>query len=90
MIKHFVKTVLAATICFSSSTFAVEAEAPPIKQTLFKNVMVFDGSNDKLYKAEVLVKGNMIDQVSTKSITVSDSKNTTVIESDTVIDLVET
>jgi len=80
MIKYFVKAVLAATICFSSSAFAAETEAPPIKQTLFKNVMVFDGSNDKLYKAEVLVKGNMIDQVSTKSITVSDSKNTTVID----------
>ena len=63
MIKYFVKAVLAATICFSSSTFAVESEAPPIKQTLFKNVMVFDGTNDKLYKADVLVKGNMIDQV---------------------------
>ena len=80
MIKHFVKTVLAATICFSSSTFAVETEMSPIKQTLFKNVMVFDGSNDKLYKAEVLVKGNMIDQVSTTSITVSDSEGITVID----------
>ena len=56
MIKYFVKTVLAATICFSSSTFAVETEAPPPRQTLFKNVMVFDGSNDTLYKADVLLK----------------------------------
>ncbi len=80
MIKYFVKAVLAATICFSSSTFAVETEAPQIKQTLFKNVMVFDGSNDTLYKADVLVKGNMIDQVSSESIEVSDSKNTTVID----------
>jgi len=80
MIKHFIKAALAATICFSSSAFAAKTEAPPIKQTLFKNVMVFDGSNDKLYKANVLVKGNLIDQVSKKSIKVSDSKNTTVID----------
>jgi len=80
MIKYFVKAALAVTICFSSIACAAETEAPPIKQTLFKNVMVFDGSNDKLYKANVLVKGNLIDQVSKKSIKVSDSKNTTVID----------
>jgi len=33
-----------------------------------------------LYKADVLVKGNLIDQVSKKSIKVSDSKNMTVID----------
>jgi len=80
MIKYFIKAVLAVTISFSSSAFAAETKAPPTKQTLFKNVMVFDGTNDELYKADVLVKGNMIDQVSSKSITVSDSKNTTVID----------
>jgi len=80
MIKYFVKTALAVTICFSSSTFAAKTETPPVKQTLFKNIMLFDGSNDKLYKANVLVKGNLIDKVSKKSIKVSDSKNTTVID----------
>lgn len=80
MIKHIIKTALAGTLCFSSSILAIAAEAPPMKQTLFNNVMVFDGTNDKLYKANVLVKGNLIDQVSKKSIKVADSKNTTVID----------
>ncbi len=80
MIKNFVKTALAVSICFSVSAFTVAADAPPVKQTLFKNIMLFDGTNFKLYKANVLVKGNMIDKVSRKSISVADSKNTTVID----------
>ncbi len=80
MMKQFTKILLVITILFSSTAFAQKTKAPPIKQTLFNNVMVFDGTNDKLYKANVLVKGNLIAQVSSKSIKVSDSKNTTIID----------
>jgi len=82
MITHLAKAALAATIFFSASAFAVDSKTPPNQQTLFKNVMVFDGTNDKLYKANVLVKGHLIAEVSKKSIKVTDSKNTTVIDGD--------
>jgi len=63
------KTILA---CLASAVlaFTVAAQASDPKVTLFTNVNVFDGSNEKLIrKANVLVEGNLIKTVSTVSIT---------------------
>ncbi|CUH45368.1 hypothetical protein [Ruegeria atlantica] len=54
---------IAAFSFFGLSVTAQDAEAP---QTLFTNVHVFDGVNDKrIENASVLVEGNMIKIVST-------------------------
>jgi imidazolonepropionase-like amidohydrolase len=45
-------------------------EAPP-SQTLFTNVMIFDGENEALMAGNVLVEGNLIKQVSVEAISAS-------------------
>lgn len=48
---------------------AMSADKAPVARTLFTNVNVFDGTNEKLINnASVLVEGNLIKQVSTKAI----------------------
>jgi len=59
--------VLGAWLWPSPAAFA--ADKAPAAKTLFTNVNVFDGKNEKLInKANVLVEGNLIKQVSTKPI----------------------
>jgi len=54
-------------MAFSLPITAQEAKSPP--RVLFTNVSVFDGEHEKLInKANVLVEGNLIKQVSTKPI----------------------
>jgi len=55
-------------------TFAAEDAPPP--QTLFTNVMIFDGENEALMAGNVLVEGNLIKQISEEAI---DAPNATVI-----------
>ena len=68
-----------------SSMPAFAADKAPAAKTLFTNVNVFDGKNEKLLnKANVLVEGNLIKQVSTKPIsadgaTVIDGKGRTLM-----------
>ena len=50
--------LVAATSLFAG--FAVAEDAPPPKQTLFKNVKVFNGTDDKLRALDVLVENNLI------------------------------
>ena len=58
----------------------VENKTEPKTRTLFTNVNVFDGINEKLImNADVLVEDNLIKQVSTKKITAEDA---TVINGD--------
>jgi imidazolonepropionase-like amidohydrolase len=45
------------------ATFSGEQKAEQPKATLFKNVKVFNGNDDKLLDADVLVEGNLIKQV---------------------------
>ncbi|MGI9341534.1 MAG: amidohydrolase family protein [Gammaproteobacteria bacterium] len=67
--------VLVATISPCAT-----AEDPPQQQFLFTNVMVFDGSSEQLYNADVLVTGNKIDQVSNEPLDVIASTTMTVID----------
>ncbi len=53
-------------------------QAKPI--TLFTNVMVFDGTTDKLLKRDVLVEANMIKQVSKEALAVIQTDNVTIID----------
>ena len=46
---------------------------------LFRNVMVFDGSRDKLVEADVLVAGNTIESVTPRS-SLSVARDTTIID----------
>ena len=68
-----------------SSMPAMAADKAPVAKTLFTNVNVFDGKNEKLINmANVLVEGNLIKQVSTKLIsaegaTVIDGKGRTLM-----------
>lgn len=68
-----------------SSMPAIAADKAPVAKTLFTNVNVFDGEHEKLInKANVLVEGNLIKQVSTKPIsadgaTVIDAKGRTLM-----------
>jgi imidazolonepropionase-like amidohydrolase len=65
--------------------FSADKAATPKPKTLFTNVNVFDGKNEKLINnANVLVEGNLIKQVSTKAIsadgaTVIDGKGRTLM-----------
>ena len=54
--------LVIALACF---TFGVQAQddTGAKKQTLFTNVMVFNGTDNKLLDVDVLVEGNMIKQV---------------------------
>ncbi|MDH4006623.1 MAG: amidohydrolase family protein [Desulfuromonadales bacterium] len=56
--KMFNIVVMALFVCCFSLSAIAQAET-----TLFKNVKVFNGSDDKLLDADVLVEGNMIKQV---------------------------
>jgi imidazolonepropionase-like amidohydrolase len=68
-----------------SAVPALAADKEPVTQTLFTNVNVFDGKNEKhINNANVLVEGNLIKQVSTKPIkadgaTVIDGKGRTLM-----------
>jgi imidazolonepropionase-like amidohydrolase len=55
-----------------------EEESKPI--TLFTNVQVFDGTSDKLIKADVLVEGNLIKQISKEPLMVAQTDNVTIID----------
>ena len=56
------------------------AEEDPPQGVLFTNVMVFGGTSEQLIKADVLVTGNKIDQVSTEPLAVIASTNMKVID----------
>ena len=60
-------TAILSTAVLSLPVFATESEALP--QTLFKNVNIFNGTEDKLYENhQVLVEGNMIRAISALAI----------------------
>lgn len=56
--------IIVWAVCFALSQIVAAAEV----STLFTNVKVFDGVQDKLFKADVLVVGNKIETVSEKSL----------------------
>jgi imidazolonepropionase-like amidohydrolase len=55
------------------SNLALAADDPPPPQTLFKNVNIFNGTEDKLYENhQVLVEGNIIKAISAGEIEARD------------------
>jgi len=81
--KRMIYIFAAAVMMLSAPSFA--AYNASVSKTLFTNVNVFDGKHDKLInKANVLVEGNLIKQVSTRTIsaegaTVIDGKGRTLM-----------
>jgi len=65
--RHRMKTIFTALGCAlllalsAISAQAADAEKPAV--TVFTNVKVFNGSDDKLIDADVLIEGNLIKQV---------------------------
>ena len=68
--KHLSRILIATLMFFSVSGYAVE-DTPP--QTLFNNVNIFNGTEDKLYNGmNVLVEGNVIKTISANAIKAND------------------
>ncbi len=74
---QFNSFVLTALIVFSQVAFAQE---PREQGVLFTNVMVWDGTSEALRKADVLVAGNKIAEVSDEPLAVIQSTDMTVID----------
>jgi imidazolonepropionase-like amidohydrolase len=68
--------LLSVTFLFVSVASAQEQQT----SVLFTNVNVFDGKSEQLFKADVLVVGNKIEQVSTEPLAVIQSTNMKVID----------
>lgn len=64
------KTTLAAIFSIAVLSLPVSAaETEALPQTLFKNVNIFNGTDNKLYQNHhVLVKGNKIERISAQPI----------------------
>jgi hypothetical protein len=64
MIKSLITLAITmVTLSFSCSILAVELAEIPENVTLFKNVKVFNGTEDKLHDVDVLVVKNKIHKV---------------------------
>ena len=62
-------------------TASLQAQTPPPAATLFQNVRVFDGKSDFLSEPQnVLVRGNMIERISTDPIPTDGSASTVLID----------
>ena len=74
------KNLLCVLAAVSALFLPLAALANESGSVLFTNVNVFDGVNDKLVKADVLVVGNKIETVSTEPLAVVQSTNMAVID----------
>jgi imidazolonepropionase-like amidohydrolase len=74
-IKRFLTTILAG-IAIVCSPFALAQDKAP-SQTLFTNVLIFDGNNEERMDGNVLVEGQLIKQISADPI---DAPNAIVID----------
>jgi imidazolonepropionase-like amidohydrolase len=63
--------IIATLLLASLLSVPMLAQDSTPQQTLFNNVMIFDGINDELMAGNVLVEGSMIKQVSTDAISAS-------------------
>jgi imidazolonepropionase-like amidohydrolase len=79
MNSKLIRLALIVSLILSTSAFAAEKAKELPKQTLFNNVNVFNGTDNKLYKNHsVLVEGNKIKAISSKAIKVNGK--TTIID----------
>jgi imidazolonepropionase-like amidohydrolase len=75
--KHLAMLVCALTF----SAYVAHGQQPDAAVTLFNNVRVFDGKNPSLSAASnVLIRGNLIERISTTPIAVDRSATTRVID----------
>jgi imidazolonepropionase-like amidohydrolase len=75
----FAITVLVLTVALPQ-TWAQEKNKKMPTLVLFSNVKVFNGVDDKLIKADVLVENNLIKQVSEEPLAIIASANATIID----------
>jgi hypothetical protein len=71
--------IIRAIICCFLAVSSI-ADAQPQQGVLFTNVMVWDGTSEALRKADVLVTGNKISEVSDEPLAVIQSTDMTVID----------
>ena len=72
---------LALTLMLLASFVCMGQDIPPKKLTLFTNVNVFDGTNDKLHmNMNVLVENNLIKTISKEGLMITASANNTIID----------
>jgi len=77
--KDLLIALLAVILCMPG--FAQAAEPPAPKLTLISNVNIFDGKNEKLHRnMHVLVKGNLIEKISSEPLAVIQTDNVTIID----------
>ena len=69
--------IFVATLLLGLVTLAHAQEDSPPAQTLFRNVKVFDGVENKLHDVDVLIEGNLIQSVGTD---LTAANNATVID----------
>ena len=74
------KIIRAIVCCFLA--VSTMAGAQPQPGVLFTNVMLWDGTSETLRKADVLVTGNKISEVSDEPLAVIQSTDMTVIDGD--------
>ena len=79
MRKSLIRQAYIAVIAFCITIPVVAEDARP-QQYLFTNVMVFDGSGDESFKADVLVSDNKIEQVSPEPLSLGQSDGVEVID----------
>jgi N-acyl-D-aspartate/D-glutamate deacylase len=69
--KYLVRLTITLLVLGTNASFAQEDSPPP--QVLFKNVNIFNGTEDKLYENhQVLVEGNIIKAISAGEIEARD------------------
>ena len=79
MTSNFVKSIFIVCTLFSSVVIAADKTKQMPNQVLFKNVNVFNGTDNKIYKNHsVLVEGNIIKAISASEI--KTNANATVID----------
>lgn len=75
------KNLLTAVVAVAMTTGTIFAQSQqPAKLVLFTNVMVFNGIDDGLIKADVLVENNLIKQVSTEPLSIIATDSSQVID----------
>ncbi|MBN3522039.1 amidohydrolase family protein [Algoriphagus lutimaris] len=77
-INYMKRSFVFAIIYMLSLGLFAQEQAKQI--TLFTNVQVFDGRSDQLLKADVLVEGNLIKQISKGPLMVMQTDNVTIID----------
>ena len=78
-VLFFLITVLVLTIALPQA-WAQDKKKEMPTLVLFSNVKVFNGVDDKLIKADVLVENNLIKQVSEEPLAIIASSNATIID----------